>query len=176
MAHPNFENSLANKTIIEEIKKNRNDINIRNIFELYPDFNIDAKAEQEILLQHETIIFQFPFHWYNVPAILKQWYDIVLEYGFAYGSTGDKLKDKNFLLSFTIGAQKEAYQALGYNHFRIPEFLKNLEQTAYLAQMNYLEPIYSHGMVYIKDVYNTPEAVKERALEHSKKLLDFLST
>lgn len=171
LAHPNFANSLANKTIINEVKKSDSDVTIRNIFELYPDYKIDAKAEQKELLKYDTIVFQYPFYWYNIPAILKQWFDAVFEYQFAYGSEGDKLKGKNFLISFTIGGPQESYSSEGYNTFEIPQFLYNLEQTANLAQMNYLPPIYSHGMIFIEGVYNTAEAVTERALEHSKRLL-----
>jgi len=110
-----------------------------------------------------------------MPAILKQWFDQVFEYQFAYGSEGDKLKGKTFRASFTIGGPQESYQPLGYNHFRIEEFCKNLEQTAYLAQMDYQKPIYSHGMVYIEGVYNTAEAVIQRSKAHAKRLIEAIN-
>lgn len=55
-------------------------------------------AEQEALLRHDTIILQYPMFWFNMPAILKLWFDEVFTYQFAYGSQGDKLKDKKSLL------------------------------------------------------------------------------
>lgn len=174
VGHPNMDKSLANKTIIDEITKAKPEIVVRNIAKLYPDYNIDAKAEQEELLKYDTIVFQYPFYWYNMPAILKHWFDVVFEYQFAYGSEGDKLKGKNFLASFTVGGPQESYTAEGYNTFEIPEFLKSMEQTANLAQMNYLSPIYSHGMVFIEGVYNTPESVTANAQAHSKRLLEIL--
>ncbi|WP_407483582.1 NAD(P)H-dependent oxidoreductase [Elizabethkingia meningoseptica] len=145
LAHPDIEKSLANKTIIESLNQKNMDIEIRDIQKRYPDFKIDAKKEQEVLLRHDTIVFQFPFYWYGVPAILKQWYDVVLEYGFAYGSTGDKLKGKNFVLSFTVGSSEKEYSVLGEHHFRIHEFCKSFEQIAYYTKMNYVEPFYFYG-------------------------------
>ena len=174
LAHPNIEQSLANKTIISNIKKEKNDVTIRDINKLYPNFKIDAKKEQEELLKYDTIVFQYPFFWYNMPAILKHWFDVVFEYQFAYGSEGDKLKNKKFQASFTIGGPKDSYSATGYNTFEISNFTKNLEQTANLAQMQFLEPIYTHSMIYIEGVYNVKEEVVKRAVEHSKRLLEVL--
>ncbi|GGE50100.1 putative NADPH-quinone reductase [Pedobacter psychrotolerans] len=173
LAHPAFDTSFANKTIIDELKKSNNDIEIRNIHELYPDYKIDSKAEQEALLRHKTIIFQYPFYWYNMPAILKQWFDVVFEYQFAYGSKGDKLKGKNFIPSFTVGAPENGYRTLAEHHFRINEFCKNIEQTAYYAQMNYIEPIYFHGTSLAAGF--TKEEVTRKAIEHAKKLIALLN-
>lgn len=174
LAHPQLEKSIANKRIAESLTAQKENMEIRDIFSLYPDYKINVEAEQKTLLKADTVIFQYPFWWYNMPAILKVWFDEVFNFNFADGPEGDKLKGKNFMLSFTIGGPEDAYLPLGYNHFRIPEFLKPMEQTAYLAQMNYLPPVYSHGMVYIPGVYNTQEAVEKRAEEHSKQLLEIL--
>ena len=172
LAHPNFDKSFANKTIIEELQKSGLDLEIRNLHDLYPDFKIDAKAEQEALLRHQTIVFQYPFYWLNIPSILKQWFDIVFEHQFAYGSKGDKLKGKNFLPSFTVGSPEDAYQALGKHHFRVYEFCKNIEQTAYYAQMNYIDPLYFHG-TSINAGY-TEDDVRNKANSHAKKLIQNL--
>lgn len=162
LAHPDFENSIANKRVVEQLKKNRDQFEVRDLTALYPDFKMDVEAEQKALLEADTIVFQYPFYWYNMPGILKEWFDQVFTYGFAYGSTGDKLKGKNFLLSFTIGGPKDAYQTEGYNNFPIKEFTYPMIQTANLAQMNYIEPVYGHGLIYIPNVYNTQELVEER--------------
>ena len=174
LAHPTFEESLANKTILNNLDTN-NYNEIRNIASLYPNYEIDVKAEQEALLNADTIILQFPFYWYSVPAILKKWLDDVFTYQFAYGSEGDKLKGKNFILSFTVGGPRDAYQEGGYNSFEIKDLIKPLEQTAHLSQMSYIEPIYTHSMIYIPNVYNTQESVVNGALEHVKKLTKVLN-
>lgn len=174
LGHPHLGESLANQTIIKDLQNSGLGIDMRHIAELYPDYNIDPKVEQEELLRADTVVFQYPFYWYSMPAILKQWFDMVFEYGFAYGSTGDKLQGKHFLASFTIGGPKESYCAEGYNTFEIQEFCKNLEQTANLAQMHYVNPVYSHGMIYIPNVYNTRESVMANAHKHAKKLIEIL--
>lgn len=173
LAHPTFDKSFANKTIIEELEKSNLDIEIRNIHELYPDYKIDVKIEQEALLRHKTIVFQYPFYWYSMPAILKHWFDVVFEYQFAYGSKGDKLKGKNFVPSFTVGSSQSSYTALGFQHFRVYEFCKQLEQTAYHTQMNYIDPIYFYGTSLAAGY--TEEEIKINAKQHTKKLIQKLS-
>ena len=98
-----------------------------------------------------------------MPAILKQYFDCVLTYGFAYGTGGDKLKGKNFVPSITIGAPEQDYRADGEAHFRVYEFCKNLEQTAYYTQMNYIDPFYFHGT---SPALYSREQVRARAEEY----------
>jgi putative NADPH-quinone reductase len=173
LAHPNFNKSFANKTIIEELQNSNLDIEIRKIHDLYPDYKIDAKAEQEALLRNQTIVFQYPIYWYNMPAILKHWFDVVFGYQFAYGSKGNKLKNKNFVPSFTVGAPEKEYHTLGEHHFRVYEFCKNLEQTAYYAQMNYIDPIYFHGTSLAAGY--TEDEVKNKAKDHARRLITLLT-
>lgn len=173
--HPQLEESNTNSIILDELAKADLDVSIRKLDELYPDYKINIDQEQAALVGADIIVLQFPFYWYSVPAILKKWIDDVLNYGFAYGSTGDKLHGKQFLLSITIGGPEEAYTPLGFNHFPIRQLLHPLEQTAYLSGMVYNEPLFSHSMVYIPDVYNTLEEVQERARQHSQKLIERLS-
>lgn len=173
LAHPGFDKSVANKTIVVQLEQSGLDLEIRNLHTLYPDFRIDVAAEHEALLRHTTIVFQYPFYWYNMPAILKQWFDSVFIHQFAYGSEGDKLKGKNFVPSFTVGALEDQYRTLEKHHFRVLEFCKNLEQTAYLAQMNYVDPLYFHGTSGVSG-YGENE-IKERAKKHSYRLVALLS-
>ncbi|WP_281612714.1 NAD(P)H-dependent oxidoreductase [Flammeovirga sp. SubArs3] len=174
LAHPRLEKSVANKRIADEIKNKIDDVEVRDIFSLYPDYKIDVEAEQQALINADTIIFQYPFWWYNMPAILKAWFDEVFDFNFAYGPEGNKLKGKNFQLSFTVGGPTEAYTPTGYNHFRIEELTKPMEQTAYMAQMNFLKPIYEHGMVYVPNVYNTQEAVEARADQQLERIISVI--
>lgn len=174
LGHPNIEQSLANKTILEELQQSHLKVEIRSLAELYPDYRMDISAEQEALLEHQNIVFQYPLYWYNMPAILKHWFDVVLEYQFAYGSKGDKLKGKNFIPSFTVGAPESEYHTLGEHHFRIHEFCKNLEQTAYYTQMNFVEPFYFHG-TSVNAGY-TAEDVREKARSHAKRLINLLNS
>ena len=109
--HPDLKNSVANKTILDEIAAKCPQVEIRKLDELYPDYQFDIKAEQKALEKADIIIFQYPTHWYSVPGILKLYIDKVMEHGWAYGSTGIALKGKCFIVSTTTGAPESAYSA-----------------------------------------------------------------
>ena len=71
VAHPNIESSLRNKTIVENFKALHPDVEIDELYKLYPDFKIDVKKEQEKLVKADSIILQFPMFWYNAPALMR---------------------------------------------------------------------------------------------------------
>lgn len=179
-AHRHFAGSVTGKTIVEYLRNQQechdNVLSIRILDEMYPDFKIDVKAEQDALLAAENVVFQFPFYWYNVPAILKQWLDEVLEYGFAYGRTGDKLKGKNIILSLSTGGDEEAYTFEGRNHAPVSDYLLPMKQTAFLTGMNYIDPIISYGMVNIDGIDVDREPIVFKANEHAEKLYNLLKT
>lgn len=169
LAHPNLDTSTANRIVAEQLGEHPH-AKIRHLDALYPDFKIDVEAEQQALLEADAIVFQFPFFWYSVPGILKHWMDVVLSYGFAYGTDGDKLRGKRFIVSTTIGGPTDAYQSGGYNHYPIPELITPLKQTANLTGMTWVDPILSHSMIYIEGVYNVKEEVEDRARDHAARL------
>ncbi len=136
VAHPNIEYSENNK-VLRDVALGCEGVTVHELYALYPTFKIDVAKEQELLLSHDAIIFQFPLYWYSSPSLLKEWQDVVLLYGFAYGEGGDKLKGKDLAVVITAGGPKDAYRAEGYNHFTIEEFLRPFEQTANLCQMNW---------------------------------------
>lgn len=143
-AHPDFQNSIINKTIISSIK-NLEGITIHNLYKEYPGFEVDVKREQQLLLEHDVIVWQHPFYWYSAPALLKEWMDKVLQRNFAYGSNGKALKGKYIFNALTSGGEKEAYQNGGANSYTIKQFLFPFEQTARLCSMHYLPPFVIHG-------------------------------
>ena len=120
-------------------------VTLVDLYAEYPDFQIDIDREQAQLLAHDVIVFQHPLYWYSTPAILKEWQDLVLEHGFAYGSEGTALHDKIFFNALTAGGLEAAYRAEGYNHFTIRELLHPIEQTAMLCGMTYLPPFALFG-------------------------------
>jgi glutathione-regulated potassium-efflux system ancillary protein KefG len=137
--HPRFEDSRANKALVEAVSNVEN-VTLIDMYDQYPDFNIDVKCEQELLLAHDIIIWQHPFFWYNCPPLMKQWIDLVLELGWAYGKGGDKLEGKHIFNVITSGGSLEVYQKTGRNRFTYREFLNSFDQTAYLCHMHYLPP------------------------------------
>ncbi|EGU42091.1 MULTISPECIES: NAD(P)H-dependent oxidoreductase [Vibrio] len=143
-AHPSQHRSEANKPLFEQAKR-IDGVTCVDLYAEYPTFKINIDREQKRLLDHDIIIFQFPLYWYSTPAILKEWQDLVLEYGFAYGTDGNELEGKKLLCSITAGGKQDAYQCDGYNHFTIRELLHPIEQTASLCGMDYLAPFALFG-------------------------------
>jgi putative NADPH-quinone reductase len=115
-------------------------VTVKDLYAEYPDFHIDVDREQADLLAHDVLVFLHPLYWYSTPAILKEWQDLVLEHGFAYGSGGTALHGKLFFDALTAGGPESAYCAAGYNHFPIGDLLHPLEQTASLCGMVWLPP------------------------------------
>jgi glutathione-regulated potassium-efflux system ancillary protein KefG len=148
-AHPALQKSRVNRKLIAAVG-NLEDVTINDLYEEYPDFFVNVKREQELLLSHEVIIFQHPFYWYSCPAIVKQWEDLVLQYGFAYGAHGTKLNGKWVLTAITTGGPASAYQRNGYNYFTFRELLTPFEQTVRLCGMVYLPPLVISGTLAIK--------------------------
>ncbi len=167
-SHPNIAASIANINIINNLKQHMPDIKIHHLDKLYPNFrDLDIDAEQGALIHAKNIVLQFPFQWYSSPPALKNYLDLVLTYNFAYGPNGDKLKNKNLIVSITTGGPKEAYNALGYNHFKIDDFLLPFEQTAYLCGMNYQTPIISHNCSYQPEIKDSLDQIHAITKQHA---------
>ncbi|ELX04383.1 NAD(P)H-dependent oxidoreductase [Acinetobacter baumannii] len=171
LAHPYYTQSIANKTIVNELIKTYPDLEVRDIFQLYPDYKIDVSAEQEALLRHDTIILQYPMFWFNMPAILKLWFDEVFTYQFAYGSQGDKLKDKKVIISMTVG-QKEANMVNDQENL-IDSFLKSVQHSIQYTQMQ----LSGTFLLYdVSPLSGNPESkIILEAVEHSHKVLKHLT-
>lgn len=120
-------------------------VTLVDLYAEYPTFEIDVDREQQRLREHDAIVFLHPLYWYSTPALLKEWQDLVLEYGFAYGSSGNSLQGKVFFSALSAGGPAAAYRAQGYNHFTIRQLLTPLEQTANLCGMTYLPPFALFG-------------------------------
>lgn len=138
-AHPAFHKSKVNRALAEAAR-DLPGVTFRDLYEEYPDFDIDVSREQELLLGHDIILFQHPFYWYSVPALLKEWQDLVLEYGFAYGEGGTRLVGKVWAQALTLGGAEHAYTRSGHNRFTVNELLAPIDQTAHLCGMRFAEP------------------------------------
>jgi len=171
LAHPYYAQSIANKAIVEELVKTYPDLEVRDIFQLYPDYKIDVSAEQEALLRHDTIILQYPMFWFNMPAILKLWFDEVFTYQFAYGSQGDKLKDKKVIISMTVG-QTEANMVNDRENL-IDNFLKAVQYSIQYTQMQLSNTFLLYDVSPLSG--NAESEIKLKAVEHGHKVLKHLT-
>ena len=92
--HPDLNESFANKTILEEMNRLLPEAEYVYLDQLYPDYQIDAIAEQQRLLKADIIVFQFPFFWYSIPSLLSRWIEKTFTHGFSHGSTGNRSEER----------------------------------------------------------------------------------
>lgn len=138
-AHPRIKSSIVQNAMLDAVSTLEH-VTVHDLYGAYPDFMIDVAREQELLLDHDVIVFQHPFYWYSTPAILKEWQDLVLENGWAYGQNGTKLNGKFLMNAISTGGSQDAYKDAGRNRFEIVDLMRPFDQTAYLCGMAWLEP------------------------------------
>lgn len=138
-AHPGNKYSHANAQMIRRARA-VTDITLVDLYAEYPRFDIQIDREQQRLLEHDVILLQFPMFWYSTPSLLKEWQDLVLEHGFAYGAGGDRLKGKHLMLAVTAAGDRDAYSEQGYQRYPIRTFLTPLERTVRLCHMAFVAP------------------------------------
>lgn len=165
-AHPVLERSRVNRRLVDAIR-DVDGVTIRDLYEDYPTLAIDVRREQDELLAHDVIVFQHPFYWYSSPAILKEWQDLVLEHGWAYGVGGTNLRGKLTLNAITTGGPAGAYQRSGYNRFTVRELLAPWDQTAHLCGMRFLAPFAVHAALQVtgEEDVSTSRATYRRLIE-----------
>ncbi|SEM74208.1 NAD(P)H-dependent oxidoreductase [Lihuaxuella thermophila] len=137
VAHPSMETSLINKRWVEELKKYPEKYTVHELYKVYPDENIDVEKEQKLVESHGNLVFQFPIYWFNCPPLLKKWFDDVLTYGWAYGSTGHQLKHRKVALGVSAGIKREDYSEQGRYRYTLEQLLSPFETTFLYCNADY---------------------------------------
>jgi glutathione-regulated potassium-efflux system ancillary protein KefG len=138
-AHPAPDRAPVHKTLLKETRAH-GEVEVRDLYELYPDYVIDVGAEQAALDGPDLIILQFPLHWFTPPSLLVEWLDAVWLRGFAYGEGGNSLAGRTLLATFSTGARARDFEAGGLNRYSLVDFLRPLEQTARRCGLKWVEP------------------------------------
>ncbi len=167
-AHPALERSRVHRRLLAHLPEDAR-LTFQDLYEMYPDFDIDVRREQELLTRHDVIVFQHPFFWYSTPPILKQWEDLVLEHGWAYGRRGKALRGKQTMHVISAGGREQAYQHAGHNRFTIEELLAPIRQTALLCGMQWLAPFVVHGTHRL-----AADEIEDYGLRYNARLLRLL--
>jgi len=142
--HPHLRRSRVNLAL-REAASDLPGLHIHDLYEEYPDFYVQADQEQAKLEAHDLIVFQHPIYWYSAPALLKEWQDTVLQYGWAYGKKGKALHGKRWLQAISMAGSLESYSQDGQNRLAITEFLRPFEATAHTCGMVWLPPFLTYG-------------------------------
>lgn len=149
-AHPYPSVSRANAALLRSIQ-GVPDLAVRSLYDLYPDFDIDAEAERAALESTRLVCFMHPLYWYTTPALLKHWFDQVLARGWAYGKDAKGLRGKDCLWIVTAGGDGDAFDEGGRHGHPFSAFVPVVEQTARYCGMNWLDPFVVEGAHEIPD-------------------------
>ena len=165
--HPDIKNSVVNKRWIEELNKFPDKYHVHQLHEIYPDEKIDVAAEQKLIEQYDKIVFQFPYYWFNCPALFKKWLDEVLTHGWAYGSkSGYKVAGKKVALAISLGVDEDELGPSGIYKYPLSELTRPFE-----LSFEYVKAAYQPLFAYYGIEYNS----SSERIENSVKLyLDFL--
>ncbi|WP_413739045.1 glutathione-regulated potassium-efflux system ancillary protein KefG [Sodalis sp. RH21] len=139
-AHPESQDSVANRMLLQAAASLEH-VTVHDLYGIYPDFFIDIHYEQQLLREHQVIVFQHPLYTYSCPALLKEWLDRVLARGFASGIGGDALAGKYWRSVITTGEPEGAYQRRGYNRYSMDDILRPFELTATMCRMQWVPPM-----------------------------------
>lgn len=166
VAHPDWKNSRANQALALGLK-DEPEITVRDLYREYPAWNIDVEKEQQLLLENDRIVFQFPFYWYSCPPLLKKWFDDVLTYGWAYGSKGTRLLGKEFIVATTTGGTENEYRSGGNDWFTISEYLKPIQATVTRCNGTFLPAFV---------VYQASQAADDELARQARRYLEYIQT
>lgn len=143
-AHPAFRRSRSNKAL-RAAAEAVDGVTLHDLYETYPDFAIDVDREQDRVAAHDTLVCLHPFFWYSAPALVKEWLDLVLQHGWAYGHEGKALHGKGWMQAVTVGGRQAAYSPAGSHRYTVDELLRPFEATAALCGMRWLDPFVLHA-------------------------------
>jgi glutathione-regulated potassium-efflux system ancillary protein KefF len=147
-AHPAPHRSPVNRRLAEAARATPGVV-VQDLYNTNPDFDIDAVHERELAAAASLLVFLHPIRWYGMPSLLKEWMDVVMVPGWAYGAPDSAhkgaLEGKGYWLVATTGSGEEAYRPGGLHGRPFADFLAPFEQTAALCGMNWIEPLVMHG-------------------------------
>lgn len=159
-AHPYPARSRAVAALLAAVRDLRN-VEVRSLYSLYPDFDIDAPAERGAVGRATALVLLHPLYWYTTPALLKHWFEVVLTKGFAYGEGGTALRGKTCLWAVTTGDVTE-YTGEGRHQHDFSAFTPVVEQTVRYCGMAWAEPFAVHGAHKISDAELADAAARFR--------------
>ena len=109
--------------------------------------------------------------WHNRPHLLSKWFEDVYEYGFAYGTNGDKLKSKKIIVSITLGNTSEFFK----DEISLDNLLSPFKASAKYTQQIFCGFVFTDKI--IPNIQNDKEKFNDRikALElHAKKIVEII--
>ena len=160
-AHPLYEKSRVNQ-ILNSYIPDSEFVTFNDLYEEYPEFEIDIRREQQLILQHDIIIWQHPMYWYSCPALLKQWMDMVLHFRNPNDLDIHALRGKAVLQVMSIGDQNKTYLDEKQDQTNLINYLLPFSRTVEYSNMTYLPPFFVRisKMSSLDDVHRKGEQYK----------------
>ena len=152
-AHPYPRTSRATAALLEAVR-DLPSLEVRSLYDLSPDFDIDVAAEGAALQRADLIVLLHPVYWYTVPGILKQWMDVVLTWAQSEGGVATR--------------GKECLWAIATDN-DYDDCVPMVERAARYCGMRWLEPFVVAGARDLKDEELRAKAgeLRTRLQEHA---------
>ena len=154
VAHPDLRASTLNKTLLNSLG-GAEGVEVIDLYQRYGGATFlglpeDLLAPDRVkLAQASAIVLQFPFYWYSMPSLMKQWLDDILLSGWAHhgGIEGKDyaLAGKSLMVALTTGGAGRSYGPSGYNMHFMSDFMPSFVQMARTCKMHFAEPFYVHA-------------------------------
>ncbi len=101
-------------------------ITVRDLYEDYPDFHIQAFRERKRIVEYERIIFHFPIIWFGLPPLLKLWIDEVFDMRWISEGELNILSGKDAFIITSVGGSESNYNQFGKYKTKVEELLYGL--------------------------------------------------
>lgn len=137
-AHPYAQHAPQEQQVLETVKQWPG-LELRQLYQLYPDFYIDVALEQKMLLHSRAIILHYPMQLGLPPALLVQYLHKVFHYGWAYGQeeagqvAGALQGKKIWVVTHAVASQQDPCY--------LQEMLSPLHQLALCCGLQWLTPL-----------------------------------
>tara|TARA_Y100000296_G_scaffold42247_1_gene48665 strand:+ start:220 stop:765 length:546 start_codon:yes stop_codon:yes gene_type:complete len=170
-AHPAHQRSRANRVLLDRIA-DLEQVTVHDLYQCYPDFFIDVEAEQQRLREHDLIVIQHPVYWYNMPALLREWQDLVLEYGFAYGKQQRQLAGKGLWVVMTAGAPERTYGPDAVNERPLRDYFLHYDRMANVCELQQFDNFELYYSRHSDDaeLFSAADVYRQQLLKHLKEL------
>lgn len=150
VGHPDLSQSKANKALVDAVRDLAH-VTVHDLYATYPDFQIDAAAEQALLAEHDVIVFQHPVFWYNTTPLFKQWQDKVFTLGWAFtmdGSASQLASTRRPSSPSPPHVPADHYTPEGSNQATIETLLGNWHATLRLCQFDIQPMVKLYGTAF----------------------------
>lgn len=151
-AHPYFEHSKANLRLIQAYE-GLSSVTFRDLYQEYPDFQIQPFRERKRLIMYDSFIFHMPLLWFGMPPLLKLWMDETFDIKWISERRSESpLVGKKASIVVTAGGSKSAFSEEGLFQINAKKYLSPLTESLRILGVrveNFIEIYNADQMSYM---------------------------